>query len=118
MTGTTKTVKGTLNSLPGETFDIDFYANASCDSAGNGEGQTYLGSITTSATDANGDVSFTFHPDATHAASMTAGKVITATATSTGAFFRYVGVLRLLHGYGWIGRRGRHSVYVCHLHDR
>ena len=32
-------------------------------------------------------MSFTFHPDATHAAAMTAGKVITATATSTGAFF-------------------------------
>jgi len=31
--------------------------------------------------------SFTFHPDASHAAAMTVGKVITATATTTGAFF-------------------------------
>ena len=45
----------------------------------------YLGSVTTSATDANGDISFTFHPDAGHAAGMIVGKFITATATSTGA---------------------------------
>src|SRR5205085_2755540 len=64
-----------------------FYANASCDTAGNGEGKTYLGSITTGATDTNGNVSFTFHPDASHAAAMTGVSVITATATSTGAFF-------------------------------
>ena len=31
-------------------------------------------------------MSFIFHPDASHAACMTVGKVITATATSTGAF--------------------------------
>ncbi|HEX4630946.1 MAG TPA: Calx-beta domain-containing protein, partial [Chthoniobacterales bacterium] len=86
VTGSTKTIKGTLNSLVGETFEIDFYANASCDTAGNGEGKTYLGSVTTSATDSNGDVSFTFHPDANHAAAMSVGQVITATATRSGAF--------------------------------
>jgi CSLREA domain-containing protein len=85
VTGSTKTIKGTLNSKVSEIFEIDFYASSSCDTSGNGEGQTYLGSVTTSATDANGDVSFTFHPDINHASGMTIGKIITATATSTGA---------------------------------
>ena len=86
VTGSTKTIKGTLNSVAGAIYEIDFYANASCDTSGNGEGQTYLGSMTTDTTDANGDVSFTFHPDATHAPGMTVGKVITATATATAPF--------------------------------
>jgi CSLREA domain-containing protein len=86
VTGSTRTIKGTLNSAAGQTYDIDFYASASCDSSGNGQGQSYLGSITTSTTDSNGNVSFTFHPDATHAPAMTVGKIITATATTTGAF--------------------------------
>ena len=51
VTGSTKTIAGTLNSTVGDQFEIDFYANAACDPSGNGEGQTYLGSITTSATD-------------------------------------------------------------------
>jgi CSLREA domain-containing protein len=87
VTGSTRTIKGTLNSKAGEIFDIDFYASTSCDASGNGEGQTYLGSITTDPTDTNGDVSFTFHPDASHEAGMTKDKIITATATSTGASF-------------------------------
>ena len=61
--------------------------NTSCDPSGNGEGLTYLGSVTTAETDAGGAVSFTFHPDTSHAAAMTLGKVITATATSTFASF-------------------------------
>ena len=53
--------------------------NTTCDApGGNGEGATYLGSMTTGTTDGNGDVSFTFHPT-----SMSVGQVITATATST-----------------------------------
>ena len=44
VTGSTKTIKGTLNSTPGATFDIDFYANSTCSTSGNGEGKTYLGS--------------------------------------------------------------------------
>ena len=81
VTGSTKTIKGTLNSTPGTTFDIDFYANSTCSTSGNGEGKTYLGSLTTDQTDANGDVSFTFHPDVTHAPGMTVGAVVTATST-------------------------------------
>jgi CSLREA domain-containing protein len=88
VTGSTKTITGSLDSEAGQAYTIDFYANSVCDSlGGNGEGQTYLGSTTTAETDAAGHVLFTFHPDANHAADMTVDKFITATATSTGAIF-------------------------------
>ncbi|HMC69127.1 MAG TPA: CSLREA domain-containing protein, partial [Mycobacteriales bacterium] len=38
VTGSTRTITGTLNSKPNQTFTIDFYSNASCDTSGNGEG--------------------------------------------------------------------------------
>jgi len=81
VTGSTRTITGTLNSASGQTFNVDFYSSASCNgSAPNdfGEGQTYLGSTATGMTDGNGDVSFTFNPSA-----LTAGQFITATATDT-----------------------------------
>ena len=37
-------VQGTLNSTASSNFVIDFYANKTCSSSGNGEGRTYLGS--------------------------------------------------------------------------
>jgi CSLREA domain-containing protein len=77
-TGSTKTITGTLNSTPHQTFIIDFYASPSCDTSGNGEGQTYLGSLTTAETNDGGDVQFTFHPT-----SLNVGDVVTATATAT-----------------------------------
>src|SRR5207302_5154416 len=83
VTGSTKTITGTLNSTAGQTFTIDFYQSPSCDTSGNGEGKTYLGSMTTAATDGTtGDVSFTFHPSV-----LTIGQVVTATATTTGSPF-------------------------------
>jgi CSLREA domain-containing protein len=61
-TGNSTTVEGTLNSTPGETFDLDFYSSPSCDSSDHGEGKTFLGStsVTTDGPDdANpGDASF------------------------------------------------------------
>lgn len=80
VTGSTRTITGTLNSTPSATFNIDFYQNVSCDGSGNGEGQTYIGS-TPVTTDSGGDVAFTFHPPVT----LTIGQYVTATATSTGA---------------------------------
>ena len=50
-------VSGTLNSLPNEPFDLEFFGSPDCDPSGNGEGQIYLGSLSV-VTDANGDVSF------------------------------------------------------------
>ncbi len=76
VTGSTRTITGTLNSKPNQEFTIDFYSNPSCDTSGNGEGKTYLTTILTDTTDANGDVSFTFHPS-----TLTVGQAITATAT-------------------------------------
>jgi titin len=70
------TITGTLVSAPSTTFWLDFYASESCDPAGHGEGQTYLGAgqVTTNA---SGSASFAitlprYVPDET---------LITATAT-------------------------------------
>ena len=71
-------VGGTLNSNVGATFTIDVYANDACDLSGDGEGKTYLGSVTTGTTDINGDVSFTVTVPA-----LLAGKPLTATATDS-----------------------------------
>jgi hypothetical protein len=67
---------GGLNSEPNSTFTIELFANTACNSSGNGEGQTFLGSLSVT-TDSVGNASFsstfpqTLHP----------GDVITATAT-------------------------------------
>jgi Peptidase family C25/Calx-beta domain len=75
ISASTTGISGTLNSTANATFTIDFYASATCDASGNGEGASYLGSLNTGATDVNGDVAFNF------TTSLTAGQVITATAT-------------------------------------
>ncbi len=67
---------GALNSTASTTFDLDFYSNVACDTAGHGEGQVYLGSGTAS-TDGGGNVSFTITvPTVT-----LVGRYLTATAT-------------------------------------
>ena len=68
-------VQGTLNSTPNTTFTIQFFGNSACDSSGNGEGQTLLGStsVTTSAT---GNATIPVF-------NATTGQVVTATATSS-----------------------------------
>lgn len=70
-------ISGTLNSKPNTTYRLEFFANASCDASGNGEGQTYLGfaSVTTNG---SGDAAFT----ANVTAIVSAGQFITATATA------------------------------------
>ncbi|MBV9242150.1 MAG: carboxypeptidase regulatory-like domain-containing protein, partial [Acidobacteria bacterium] len=72
-------LSGTLNSVPSQNYTVDFYSNPSCHaSAPNdyGEGQTYLGTVVTSPTDANGNVGFNFIP-----VNLNAGLFVTATAT-------------------------------------
>jgi len=78
VTGSTKTITGNLNSTPGQTFTLDFYNNATCNGSTYGEGQTYVGSMTTGTTDGSGNVLFTFHP-----ATLSPGDIITATATDS-----------------------------------
>jgi autotransporter-associated beta strand protein len=72
----TSAVLGTLNSTPGAVFTIDVYANTACDGSGNGEGQTWLGSVVTSAADGNGDVSWGVSTPLINGT-----QIITATAT-------------------------------------
>src|SRR5262249_41373959 len=74
--GATTRVVGTLNSTPGTTFTLDFYASAARDPSGYGEGQRYLGS-TTVTTDGLGNAAF----DLTLAATTASGEWVTATAT-------------------------------------
>ncbi|MGA9773839.1 MAG: BACON domain-containing carbohydrate-binding protein [Blastocatellia bacterium] len=76
--GGTINIQGTLNSTPSSTFTLHFYSSASCDASGNGEGQTFLGSATTT-TAANGNATF----NVTITGSASPGQSITATATNS-----------------------------------
>jgi hypothetical protein len=73
------TVSGTLNSVPGRTFRVEVFSNsgvAPCDSSGNGEGETFVGS-TNVTTDVSGNQNFTV----TLALPLPSGAAVTATAT-------------------------------------
>jgi hypothetical protein len=70
-------IQGQLNSSPNTTFLIQFFANTSCDPSGFGEGQTFIGS-TVVTTDASCNATFSV----ALATAVTAGQVITATATA------------------------------------
>ena len=72
LSGGQTTVEGTLNSTAQTQFTIEFFTNAACDTSGNGEGQTFIGS-TTVTTDANGNASFQ--------AVVGPATIVTATAT-------------------------------------
>ena len=61
-----------------EGYRIEFFKNTSADASGNGEGETYLGSIDTGS-HAGGDLNFT--GSFSSAASVSGGDIISATAT-------------------------------------
>lgn len=74
--GGSVTIQGTLKSAANTIFNLDFFANVSCDSSGAGEGQTFLGTanVTTNASgSATVNVSF--------GTAVPAGYAVTATAT-------------------------------------
>ena len=73
-------ITGTLNSTANTTFTLDFYSNVTGDASGYGEGQTYLGSATTS-TNASGNASFSATLTGVGVAN---GSAISATATNPG----------------------------------
>ena len=76
-TGVT-TITGTLNSNPGQTYTIQCFATeAGGDPSAHGEGQTFLAETTT-ATDANGDATFTCTSDVP-----AVGNMVSTTATNT-----------------------------------
>jgi hypothetical protein len=71
-------ITGTLVSVAGTAFRIEFFANLGLDASGNAEGQTYLGSRT-ATTDTAGHAAFT----AANLAALPAGAAyLTATATN------------------------------------
>jgi Calx-beta domain-containing protein len=70
------TINGTLNSTANATFQLDFYANTTCDPSGNGEGATPFGSGSVN-TDASGNGSFSVIVNSV----LPGGRTITGTAT-------------------------------------
>ena len=77
MSGTQVRIGGTFNSTPNSTFRIEFFANASADSSGYGEGQRYLG-FANVATNGSGNAAI----DVMLTASVADGEYISATATN------------------------------------
>ena len=75
-TSNSTTIQGSLNSLPNTTYNVDFYSNAAVDPSGNGEGAQFFGT-TSVTTNGNGDATI----NVTLPVALTAGRVITATAT-------------------------------------
>jgi len=73
-------VTGTLSSIPGTTYSIEFFASATCDASGHGEGQRFFGrsDVTTNGA-GNGVFDLTLPDPATDP-----GDLITATATDPG----------------------------------
>src|SRR2546421_7658722 len=76
MGGTTTHITGTLNSTASTQFTIEFFSNPTCDTSGNGEGRTFLGS-TMVTTDGSGDTTI----DAMMLGAVGNGAAVTATAT-------------------------------------
>ncbi len=67
---------GTLNSTANSYYRIEFFANATADASGNGEGQTYLG-FANVATDGSGNATIS----TTLSVNVASGQFISATAT-------------------------------------
>ncbi|EMI15641.1 Laminin G, subdomain protein 2 domain protein [Rhodopirellula maiorica SM1] len=74
--GPTPVVVGSLKSTPSRTFRIEFFANASGDASGYGEGQRYVGYIEVT-TNATGDATIGHYLDGFIAT----GETVSATAT-------------------------------------
>ncbi|MFM9964548.1 MAG: DUF2341 domain-containing protein [Planctomycetaceae bacterium] len=69
-------ITGSLNSIASTNYRIEFFSNASSDSTGNGEGQTYLGFVNV-VTNSSGNITFSILLNT----SVASGSVISATAT-------------------------------------
>jgi hypothetical protein len=74
--GTQTTVAGTFQSTPRTNFRIEFFASATADPSGHGEGQTYLGFVS-ATTDSSGIASIV----ASFSTAIPLGQFISATAT-------------------------------------
>lgn len=74
--GSSVQITGSISSQANRSFIVEFFANSACDSSGYGEGAEYLGSAQVSSNGA-GIANF----DTTLPVSISAGTVVTATAT-------------------------------------
>lgn len=74
--GSGTVIQGTLNSVASQSYVLDFFSNDNCDSSGNGEGKTFIGSISVNTGDTC-DGAF----NALVPANVPQGKFITVTAT-------------------------------------
>ena len=72
-------VTGTLNSSANSSYRIEVFSSPTCDASGNGEGQTFLGSIDTTTVGNNASFSGTFP------ITVAIGQSVTATATRLAA---------------------------------
>jgi hypothetical protein len=79
--GATTTVVGTLDSVAGVTYTIEFFSNPACDASGHGEGRVFLGSTTVTIEGGNPTGAFS----ATLPTAVPLGHVVTATATRDAA---------------------------------
>ncbi len=84
--GSQVVLQGQLNSTANSYFRLEFFANASADASGHGEGQTYLGSVNV-VTDGAGDASF----NTTINTALAGGSAISATATLSNAGYSAFG---------------------------
>jgi len=76
--GSNTTVSGSLDSTPNQNVTIQFFANPACDSSGNGEGKTFVGSISL-MTGGDGHLMFSV----SGLTPVAAGQFITSTATDS-----------------------------------
>ncbi|MBL8762591.1 MAG: hypothetical protein JNL50_14950 [Phycisphaerae bacterium] len=77
LTGVSLHMLGTFNSVPNETYTLEFFASPSCDSSGHGEGRYYLGAVEVD-TNASGNAAFDLTLLGENAI---VGGVVTVTAT-------------------------------------
>ncbi len=75
--GSTTVVSGTLNSLPNQTYLVDFYCNPAADPSGHGQGRLFAGNVNVT-TDGSGNGTFGW----TNATVNYSGQYLTAIATS------------------------------------
>jgi uncharacterized repeat protein (TIGR01451 family) len=76
--GAATVIQGTLNSVAGTNYRLEFFQNSACDPSGNGEGQNFIG-FTNAMTDAACNATFNVSLPVT----VMPGDVITATATDS-----------------------------------
>jgi hypothetical protein len=97
-------VAGNINTTPNTGITIEVFGNAACDGSGNGEGQTFIGSLSTT-TAANGNASFsTVFPIAP------GGFWLTATATDPAGNTSEFSPCRALNCYLDFNSNGRVDV--------